>query len=358
MVERKKYADTGECKTMKARLLTFFGAYTLALGTSTLSLIPLSYGYVLATAFPVFAAITPPSETAPASMVSEIGAYEQKFFDRSFTGETSDRRLVRLETFIFGATSTGSAKARIARIAQVVPLPTTQPAKAVAPPSTRQSQPTVEAAEPALESPGHYPHITALEAKILGQTYDTESISERLSRLETKVFGAPSKGKDLEQRTDALDRHMQAGRRPNDMIIGTRLDDVDEDDEILSRAEKNLPRYQSVAPPQAMIPPHFQNVPDDPGAIIREEAIQQELADAQKTAPPTKEERTLSRIAWCEQQVFGHAYPEMHLLKRLHQLNHELNPTENVPDIQLMDQIDAIVKEVVLRKQPHQPSTT
>jgi len=48
----------------------------------------------------------------------------------------------------------------------------------------------------------------------------------------------------------------------------------------------------------------------------------------------------------------------MHLLKRLHQLNHELFPNDKESDLQLMDHIDTIVKEVVLRKQPHQPSTT
>jgi hypothetical protein len=42
----------------------------------------------------------------------------------------------------------------------------------------------------------------------------------------------------------------------------------------------------------------------------------------------------------------------------LHQLNHELFPDDKEKNIQLMDRIDTIVKEVVLRKHPHQPSNS
>ncbi len=331
---------------MKTPFLPFLSAAAVV----TISL----HSYLMTGAQPAFAAAAPAPDSASKSMLSEIDAYEKKFFERSFAGETSSRRLDRLETFIFGATSTGSVPARIAKIAQVVPMTNAPPAKTFTPPGASLAQPSAPAAEPVLESPGNYPHITALEAKILGETYPTQALTERLARLETKAFGAPSKSKDLEERTDAIDRHEQALRAPKSMIIGTRPDDNDDD---LNVGASTTPRhFQYAEPPPKR--PRFESADEDPGAVVRHQAIEEELEDAQKTTPPTKEERTLSRIAWCEQQVFGHAYPEMHLLKRLHQLNHELFPNDQEKDIELMDRIDTIVKEVVLRKQPHQPATT
>jgi hypothetical protein len=299
---------------------------------------------------PALATVTPPADSAPAAAAidKQIGAYEEKFFERTFDGESEKRRLDRLDTFIFGATNPGSAPVRIALIARVVqvntPPPEAKPATTsggTKPSPGTQSQTTGQSShgaaaspEPALQSPGNYPHITALEAKILGNTFTDQPLTERLSRLETKAFGAPSNSNDLEE------RNMQAKHRPKDMTIGMPLEDED------------------IAPMSPEIERRYQSADEDPGSVVHHQTIEQELADAQKTTPPTKDERTLSRIAWCEQQLFGHAYPEMHLLKRLHQLNHELFPQDKEPDIQLMDRIDKIVREVVLRKQPHQPTQT
>jgi len=297
---------------------------------------------------PAVATITPPADVAVATETAEITAYEKKFFERSFEGESNDRRLDRLESFIFGVKNSGAPTTRIGKIAAVVPLPTTPPAGA----STGRSTTTSPAAgrtgarsagsgngqtaeEPLLDSPGNYPHITALEGEMLGQTYEGHSLNERLSRLETKAFGAPSKSKDFEERTDAIDQYQQAKRIPKPMTIGNPMG-------LGSLAEEAH---------------RMDDADEDPGDIVRRQTIQQELAVAQRTTPPSHEERTLNRIAWCEQQIFGHASPELHLLQRLHNLNHELFPKDKEKDIQLMDRIDVIVREVVLRQHPHQPST-
>jgi hypothetical protein len=174
------------------------------------------------------------------------------------------------------------------------------------------------------------------------------------------VFGSPSKSNDLEERTDALDRYMRAKQTPKDLHIGHRLEEDLDDMGDLSGILPRMPASYPTGFPNknADLERRYESAEDDPGSAVRQMNIEQELTDAQKTTPPTKDERTLSRIAWCEQQIFGHAFPEMHLLKRLHNLNHELFPDEKVADIQLMDRIDTIVKEVVLRKQPHQPVQT
>jgi len=90
----------------------------------------------------------------------------------------------------------------------------------------------------------------------------------------------------------------------------------------------------------------------DPAAEAHRKMIEQQLIDAAKPNAPTTHERTLSRVAWCEMQLFGKSYPQLHLLQRLHQLNADLFPNDKEKDIQLMDRIDIIVREVVLRKHP------
>lgn len=50
-----------------------------------------------------------------------------------------------------------------------------------------------------------YPHITALENAILGQSFPVQPLTERLGRMEKKAFGSASTNPDLSARTDALD---------------------------------------------------------------------------------------------------------------------------------------------------------
>ncbi|MBU6452260.1 MAG: hypothetical protein KGS72_10805 [Cyanobacteria bacterium REEB67] len=299
---------------------------------------------------PVAAAVSAPPIASTAAITDEISTYEKKFFERSFDGENNDHRLDRLENFIFGATSTGAPQVRIAKIARIVPLAavplsvTTNSGATAAgghsgPAATRDKTEPGTDANILLESPGHYPHITALEGEILGATYETQPLPQRLARMEVKIFGKASTSNDMEERTDAIDQYERAKRKPKDVTIG-QLTPYSHQESLAEQAR------------------HYDSVDDDPGAIVRRQTIQQELEDAQKSTPPSAEERTLSRVAWCEQQIFGHSFPEMHLLARLHQLNAELFPKDKEKDIQLMDRIDVIVREVVLRKQPHQPKTS
>jgi len=53
--------------------------------------------------------------------------------------------------------------------------------------------------------PDTYPHISALENAILGQSFPEQPLTERLGRMETKAFGVVSTNPDLSERTDTLD---------------------------------------------------------------------------------------------------------------------------------------------------------
>lgn len=54
-----------------------------------------------------------------------------------------------------------------------------------------------------------YPHVTALENAILGQSFIGQPLPERLGRMEKKAFGKVSTKSDLSDRTDDLDDYTE-----------------------------------------------------------------------------------------------------------------------------------------------------
>ncbi len=303
------------------------------------------------------------------AVTAEIRAYESKYFERHFEGETTDKRLDRLENFIFGATNSGSASSRTAQIVAAVGVP----AVVAAAPKTAPSYNDATSASPntdlSLQSPGNYPRVTALESEILGQSYPTQPLITRLNRMELKVFGAQSHSDDLSARTDALDQYAQvklhikpqAALAVNPQMEGkggssSQGNSAINDANPFVRGLRSLAGGPSPLNPMAMTSPvgSYDVDDEDPAAAARKKMIEQQLADAARPNAPSAHERTLSRVAWCEMQMFGKSYPQLHLLQRLHQLNSELFPTDKEKDIQLMDRIDVIVRAVVLRKHPPQ----
>ncbi len=318
------------------------------------------------------------------AVTAEIRVYETKYFERHFEGETIDKRLDRLENFIFGATNSGSANSRTAQIVAAVGVPTVVATaqNTAAPGKSAKDVPAAgysrgsyndssssASTDWSSQSPGSYPRVTALESEILGQTYATQPLIARLNRMELKVFGNPSHSDDLSARTDALDQYAQVklhikpqaalavnpqmeGSRSGPAATGNSINDANP----FVRSLRSMAGGPAPMNPMAMTSPggSYDVDDDDPAAAARKKMIEQQLADAARPNAPSAHERTLSRVAWCEMQLFGKSYPQMHLLQRLHQLNSELFPTDKEKDIQLMDRIDVIVRAVVLRKHPPQ----
>ncbi len=307
------------------------------------------------------------------AVTAEIRAYESKYFERHFEGETIDKRLDRLENFIFGATNSGSADTRTAQIVAAVGVPTVTAAAPKTKSSYNEAPPTASSTnstngtDVSLQSPGNYPRVTALESEILGQSYPTQPLVTRLNRMELKVFGNQSHSDDLSARTDALDQYAQVKLhiKPQAALAvnpqmegkgGSMGSPAINDANPFVRGLRNMASGPLPLNPMAMTSPvgSYDLDDEDPGAAARKKMIEQQLADAARPNAPSPHERTLSRVAWCEMQMFGKSYPQLHLLQRLHQLNSELFPTDKEKDIQLMDRIDVIVRAVVLRKHPPQ----
>lgn len=100
----------------------------------------------------------------------DIGALEKRYFGRVYDKDSTDKRIQRIELLLFGATQDGGMVERLDRIQESA-------AEHAKIPKSNLSQ----AADTA--------SIAALERKILKKSFDAETPSQRLGRLESKVFG-------------------------------------------------------------------------------------------------------------------------------------------------------------------------
>jgi len=78
--------------------------------------------------------------------------------------------------------------------------------------------------------------------------------------------------------------------------------------------------------------------------------------------PPPKDAKLITKVGWCEVQVFGHSFSDaglvaaslpmahMHMLQRLEQVSRKVQFEPGKSGIQLMDDVDALVQFVYANK--------
>lgn len=312
------------------------------------------------------------ASTGGAAMAQESGSaapaltlLEQKYFEHSFDGDPVSVRVARLEKLIYGDTRSGNLSDRLANIVGLVARESETPITApdtsrinrgggsyapalAAKPDTGTpesssppekvfnyrpvtpfggSSPAAAAPAPVGDSGDYsnYPHITALENEILGASYPQDSLPARLARLETGAFGKSSAGQDLGSRTDALEQYAETRLHKKAFGINPRMQE---------NSDQMLPEIsQSTAGSPPAPRPHV----DAPEVFA--------------AAAPPSSTQMLTRVGWCEYQLFGHTFPNMHLMARLRQLHDEVVPNKMETNLQLLDDMDALTNAVVARVQ-------
>jgi hypothetical protein len=185
---------------------------------SILTVVSLALTFACSSAHSADPAANDLSSTDAANVVK----LETKLFDHPYEKDTAQHRLDRLEKSVFGEAKSGAVSERLSALMQAVPnldMPKTaehrsSPAnarEADRPPATAdrtaesnsQAQPN-SSEDDAMGAPGNYPAVTAIEKKVLGKSYDSEPVGERLARVETRVFGKPSTSTDMSDRVDRL----------------------------------------------------------------------------------------------------------------------------------------------------------
>jgi len=181
----------------------------------------------LALSLPVFDLIALPAQAAIGADV-RLGQLETKFFKHTYPKDEEAVRLERLEKMIFGESRTGTSEDRLKNLAATVPNLAESTEAAAAPAASeggggkaQRSTRNVNNADSDLDlteertksnRPGgqvlsgesKYPAVTALEQNLFKRDYASEPVGDRLNRLESKVFGKPSKFTDMSERVDAL----------------------------------------------------------------------------------------------------------------------------------------------------------
>jgi hypothetical protein len=213
-----------------------------------------------------------------------ISKLELRLFDFTYKSDSKDARLQRLENFVFGATQTGTDDERLAKLEKSVTEGT--PTSAANSSTTPDAAPQTENSAPFNST--DYPRVDQLEQQMLGRQFHEDSLPVRLSRLESKAFGHPSKSNDLASRVDALDNYLDR----ND-IYGER------------NTIAQTPQYAPVA--TGSYSPT--TAPPAPNPYLQPNAIS-----------------TNDRVSAMEKAVFGHDYANRSLKDRVERLEKKIIP--------------------------------
>ncbi len=314
-------------------------------------------------------------ESEEVSDYPHVSSLESVILGKNYSGQRLPERLSRLETKAFGHASTSNdfsqrtddleqfaeKNLHAKPFAQNNSDSETVEATGVPGPETGASEQTASA---------EYPHITALERNILGETYSGQPLTARLTRLETTAFGGPSKNSDLSQRTDALESysqkklHKKSFQPPPDRgaaAVSGKPQGAGSgmSKQLIAMAANTLLSAAGLGGVGMGLAGAGMGL----GVMRQQQQQQKETVDKTVTQqecdedpsvsahfPPPETAKLLTKVAWCEAQIFGHTFPSMHLKERLRQLSQELHFGTGKTDLQLMDDVGGLVKAVQAQK--------
>jgi hypothetical protein len=290
---------------------------------------------LLAIAFGLSSLSARAAVSSDTSAAKDVETLEMELFHHDYPADTMDDRLTRLEKMVFGEARTGSDDKRAAELAEAV-KPETPDSSSPGAGSLSQASNLAAAGkgtagagqknsdDDVIVDSSQYPHITALEHELLGQTHADDSVGDRLDQLEIKAFGKPSMSNDLSERTDRLEHYVDVHLHKTPYGQNPAM-------EVADTEPINYNRYTNGAVPVSYSQPA-----------------------APRSAPvympaPGPNSSMLDKVAWMEGQVYGETYMDEHLLERLRRLNQTLFPNEPpVSDMKLMDQVDSLIGAVEL----------
>ncbi|MBY0550325.1 MAG: hypothetical protein K2W95_23810 [Candidatus Obscuribacterales bacterium] len=166
------------------------------------------------------AAIAVPPTKAPPTPVpglTDLGILENRFFSHPYAHDPVDKRLERLECMVFGGIQAGTPEDRLSKLIKVVaqraqtPIREEKAAVTENQEESSASKTTPSAPSSVGKSSAQYPVLNTLEWRALKKTYATDSLDQRLDRLESKTFGQPAQGMAYADRVDRLRRTLGIG---------------------------------------------------------------------------------------------------------------------------------------------------
>lgn len=134
-----------------------------------------------------------------------IDKIENSLFGFTYSNESENNRLNRIEEEVYGKISNGQAQTRIAKLKK--DLSADLMGQEIEPKEdtfASEEDSWVFAKEPVESSKIDYPVINELEQQVFKKEFKEQNIKTRLSNLETKTFGKTYQNDDLSTRVDRL----------------------------------------------------------------------------------------------------------------------------------------------------------
>ena len=247
-----------------------------------------------------------PKSSLPQQETAFLASIETSLYGASSDQETSEARVARLEQTVFGeARPQMPLPDRLTLLHQTLAQ---TPAQNPPPQQQQAIQPTQQpsAAMTPLPDESDYPAVTALEQKVLGQTFAGQDITQRLGRLEMATFQSVQRG--------AL-----ADRVTNLQLL------------VFGNGNSQQQQQASAAPVQ-----YGQNESYGPPAPVQSgpQYASRQIATSQNDIT--------AATAQVEQQVFRHTYPADPLSARLDRL--EMRMFHNTsPDMGPEDRLQRVI---------------
>lgn len=143
------------------------------------------------------------------SQATHVTALENRFFFRIYEHDPLEKRLERLELLVFGATQPGSSAERLNRLRLTIADRDRRAAETLSGSQKPPAAGSGTSSKPTQSS--QYPVLNTLEWRVIKRTYPSDTLDQRLERLETKLFGAASPAMSYADRVDRLKRTVGIG---------------------------------------------------------------------------------------------------------------------------------------------------
>lgn len=236
-----------------------------------------------------------------------------------------------------------------------------------------QSQPSASesasapAALSANDLPDNYPRVTGMERAMLNQTYQSDPLPARLSRLEEKAFGKSVSTLDLSTRTDNLQDYVEQKLHKSVLPPQNPANSAAAQEQSQSQGQSGGGSFLAKAASaligipvggagagQGFFAPGFgpfggvrvrpRSAVGQDAAPVEDPRLHQFDDVVNSNSPPPANTRAAAKVAWCEKQVFGQVFYNKHLTERLTELNDRLNFAPGKQGSDLLDDIDKLVK--------------
>ncbi|MBX9687502.1 MAG: hypothetical protein K2X27_12415 [Candidatus Obscuribacterales bacterium] len=320
-----------------------------------------------------------------------VDGLEKSIVGISHKGETLSARICRMENVAFGGPSNQmdfnrrlkaldmflinrnqsqaaeeeeSERLRKAQEAEDLKQASSQAASVAGAPSSLPSAGTRPGAvvpqkpPEAASAPTQYPHLDYLEKNILGELHNNENINIRIKRLEIIALGSASGSEDLTERIAVLDAYVEKLLRKRGFNDGpvnqSAQNSVSSSKQKLATIGNTLLTVSGLGGFAALggLGPRMQGAARQPAAPVEMAASDPSEQDpvAYSPVPPAAGARLISKVGWCEVQLYGHTFSAQHLPDRLRQLSSELQIGTNKSGVQLMDDIGPMIRAVQIRR--------